>query len=84
MEHAERRWVGVRGLVSETVATSRELFFGPEVPPTVYLKASLALHKATEGMKAETIGLTTDNWADIESRGLFHEASRDYMTVIMF
>ena len=49
----------VRSLASEALATLRELVSGPDVPPAVRLRASLAILEAADAMKAETIGSTS-------------------------
>jgi hypothetical protein len=56
---AERLRADVRSLASEAVATLRELVSGPDVPPAVRLRASLAILEAADAMKAETIGSTS-------------------------
>ena len=59
-ERADRLRAEVRGLASEAVASLRELFSNPEVPPAVRLKASLAILGTAGAMRAETIGPTTE------------------------
>ena|SRR5208337_4760068 len=56
---AERLRADVRSLASDAVAALRELISGPDVPPAVRLRASLAIHQAADAMKAETIGSTS-------------------------
>ena len=56
---AERLRADVRSLASDAVATLRELVSGPDVPPAVRLRASLAILQAADAMKAETIGSTS-------------------------
>jgi hypothetical protein len=41
------------------MATLRELISGPDVPPSVRLRASLAILEAADAMKPETIGSTS-------------------------
>jgi hypothetical protein len=41
------------------MATLRELVSGPDVPPAVRLRASLAILQAADVMTAETIGPTS-------------------------
>jgi hypothetical protein len=56
---AEQLRADVRSRASETVATLRGLVSGPDVPPAVRLRASLAILEAANAMKAETIGPTS-------------------------
>lgn len=49
----------VLSLASDAMATLRELVSGPDVPPSVRLRASLAILKAAEALKAEEIGPTS-------------------------
>jgi hypothetical protein len=70
---AERLRADVRSLASDAVATLRELVSGPDVPPAVRLRASLAILEAADAMKAETIGSTS-------ARGV--RASMDHKTLI--
>ena len=69
----ERLRSDVRSLASQAVATLRELVSGPDVPPAVRLRASLAILEAADAMKAETIGSTS-------ARGV--RASMDHKTLI--
>ena len=46
----------VRSLASDAMATLRELVSGPDVPPSVRLRASLAILQASDAMKIEQIG----------------------------
>jgi hypothetical protein len=55
----ERLRAEVRSLASDAVATLRELVSGPDVPPAVRLRASLAILEAADAMKAETISSTS-------------------------
>ena len=56
---AERLRADVRSLASDAMATLRELISGPDVPPAVRLRASLAILDAANAMKPETIGSTS-------------------------
>jgi hypothetical protein len=69
---AERLRADVRSLASEAVATLRELVSGPDVPPAVRLRASLAILEAADAMRAETIGSTSARGikASMEHRAL--------------
>jgi hypothetical protein len=49
----------VRSLASEALATLRELVSGPDVPPAVRLRASLAILQAADAIAAEEIGPTS-------------------------
>ncbi len=74
---AERLRADVRSLASDAMATLRELISGPDVPPAVWLRASLAILEAANAMKPETIGsrsaqgvkASMDHRALIESLG---------------
>jgi hypothetical protein len=55
----ERLRSDVRSLASEAVATLRELVSGPDVPPAVRLRASLAILQAADAVAAEEIGPTS-------------------------
>ncbi len=52
----ERLRAEVRSLASDAMATLRELVSSPDVPPSVRLRASLAILKAANALKAEQIG----------------------------
>jgi hypothetical protein len=69
----ERLRAEIRSLTSEAVKTLRKLVRGADVPPTVRLRACLAILQAADAMKAETIGPT---WAG----GV--EASRSHRNLI--
>ena len=70
---AERLRADVRSLASDAMATLRELISGPDVPPSVRLRASLAILEAANAMKPETIGSTS-------ARGV--KASMDHRALI--
>lgn len=70
---AERLRADVRSLASDAMATLRELISRPDVPPSVRLRASLAILEAADAMKAETIGSTS-------ARGV--KASMDHRALI--
>ena len=55
----ERLRADVLSLASDAMATLRELVSGPEVPPSVRLRASLAILEAAGALKTEEIGPTT-------------------------
>lgn len=55
----ERLRAEILSMASDAVATLRELASGPDVPPAVRLRASLAILQAADAMKAETIGPTS-------------------------
>ncbi len=69
---AERLRADVRSLASAAMATLRELISGPDVPPAVRLRASLAILHAANAMKPETIGSTSARGvkASLEHRAL--------------
>ncbi len=46
-------------LASDAIATLRELVSGPDVPPSVRLRASLAVLDAADALKGEEIGPAT-------------------------
>ncbi|MBV8127047.1 MAG: hypothetical protein JO114_05185, partial [Planctomycetaceae bacterium] len=46
----------VRSLASDAMATLREQISGPDVPPSVRLRASLAILQAADAIKADEIG----------------------------
>jgi hypothetical protein len=52
-EQRERLRADVQALASEAVATLRELVCGPDVPPAVRLRASLAILQAADAIAAE-------------------------------
>ena len=49
----ERLRADVLSLASDAMATLRELVSGPDVPPSVRLRASLAILHAADALKAE-------------------------------
>ena len=55
----ERLRAEVRSLASDAMATLRELVSGPDVAPSVRLRASLAILQATDALTVEEIGPTT-------------------------
>jgi hypothetical protein len=55
----ERLRADVLSLASDAMATLRHLVSGPDVPPSVRLRASLAILEAADALKAEEIGPTT-------------------------
>ncbi len=55
----ERLPADVLSLASDAMATLRELVSGPDVPPSVGLRASLAILDAADALKAEEIGPTS-------------------------
>ena len=52
----ERLRAEVRSLASDAMATLRELVSGPDVPPSVRLRASLAILQAADALNVEEIG----------------------------
>ena len=46
----------IRSLASNAMATLRELVSGPDVPPSVRLRASLAIIQAADALNIEAIG----------------------------
>ncbi|MFO0888006.1 MAG: hypothetical protein U0790_02545 [Isosphaeraceae bacterium] len=56
---AERLRAEVRSLASDAAAVLRELVTGPDVPPAVRLRASLAILQAAEALKPDQIGPTS-------------------------
>jgi hypothetical protein len=66
----ERLRGDVRSLASDAMATLRELVSGPDVPPSVRLRASLAILQAADAMKVEQIGPTS---AEGVGAGLDHK-----------
>ena len=59
MFRRERLRADVLSLASDAMATLRELVSGPDVPPSVRLRASLAILDAANALKAEEIGPTS-------------------------
>jgi hypothetical protein len=55
----ERLRADVLSLASNAMATLRELVSGPDVPPSVRLRASLAILDAANASKAEELGPTS-------------------------
>jgi hypothetical protein len=55
----ERLRADILSLASDAMATLRELVSGPDVPPSVRLRASLAILQAADALKAEEIGPTS-------------------------
>jgi hypothetical protein len=55
----ERLRADVLSLASDAMATLRELVSGPDVPPSVRLRASLAILEAADALETEEIGPTT-------------------------
>jgi hypothetical protein len=55
----ERLRADVLSLASDAMATLRELVSGPDVPPSVRLRASLAILEAADALNVEEIGPTT-------------------------
>lgn len=66
----ERLRAEVRSLASDAMATLRELVSGPDVPPSVRLRASLAILQAADAMNVEQIGPMS---ADGVEAGLDHK-----------
>src|SRR4051812_10072578 len=56
---AERLRAVVRSLASDAAAALRELVTGPDVPPAVRLRASLAILQAADALKPDPIGPTS-------------------------
>jgi hypothetical protein len=52
----ERLRAEVRSMASDAMATLRELVSGPDVPPSVRLRASLAIIQAADALNIEAIG----------------------------
>jgi hypothetical protein len=73
----ERLRADVLSLASAAMATLRELVSGPDVPPAIRLRASLAILQAADALTVEPIGPTsargvpakTNHAALIESPG---------------
>jgi hypothetical protein len=55
----ERLRADVLSLASDAMATLRELVSGPDVPPSVRLRASLAILEAADTLTVEEIGPTS-------------------------
>jgi hypothetical protein len=55
----ERLRADVRSLAFDAMAGLRELVSGPDVPPAVRLRASLAILQAADALTVEEIGPTT-------------------------
>ena len=55
----DRLRADVLSLASAAMATLRELVSGPDVPPSVRLRASLAILDAANALKAEELGPTS-------------------------
>jgi hypothetical protein len=55
----DRLRADVLSLASDAMATLRELVSGPDVPPSVRLRASLAILDAANALKAEELGPTS-------------------------
>ena len=66
----ERLRADVLSLASDTMATLRELVSGPDVPPSVRLRASLAILQAADALNVEEIGPTS---AEGVEAGLQHK-----------
>jgi len=62
----ERLRADVRSLASDAMATLRELVSGPDVPPSVRLRASLAILEAADAMKIGEIGPTSAEGVEAE------------------
>src|SRR4051794_36636675 len=56
---AERLRADVRSLAADAMATLRELVTNPDVPPSVRLRASLAVLQASDATTAQPIGPTS-------------------------
>ena len=55
----DRLRADVLSLASDAMATLRELVSGPNIPPSVRLRASLAIRDAANALKSEEIGPTS-------------------------
>lgn len=55
----ERLLTDVRSLLSDAMATLRELVSDPEIPPAVRFRASLPILRAADALNVEEIGLTS-------------------------
>jgi hypothetical protein len=64
----ERLRAEILSMASDAVATLRELASGPDVPPAVRLRASLAILQAADALNAETIGPTSAEAVQSERR----------------
>jgi hypothetical protein len=62
----ERLRADVLSLASNAMATLRELVSGPDVPPSVRLRASLAILDAANALKAEELGPTSAEGAQVK------------------
>jgi hypothetical protein len=60
----------VRSLASNAISTLRVLVSGPDIPPSVRLRASLAILQAADAMNVEQIGPTS---AEGVGAGLDHK-----------
>jgi hypothetical protein len=69
----ERLRADVRSLASKAMETLRELVSGPDVPPSVRLRASLAILQAADAMAIDEIGPTSTKsiQAKLDSDRLF-------------
>jgi hypothetical protein len=69
----ERLRADVRSLASVAMKTLRELVSGPDVPPSVRLRASLAILQAADAMEVEKIGRTSAEGvqAELKERQFF-------------
>ena len=64
----ERLRADVRSLASTAMATLRELVSGSDVPPSVRLRASLAILQAVDAMAIDEIGSTSAEGVQAELR----------------
>jgi hypothetical protein len=71
----ERLRADVRSLATDAMATLRELVSGPDIPPSVRLRASLAILQAADAMEVEKIG-------PMSARGV--QAKMDHRQLIDF
>jgi hypothetical protein len=62
----ERLRADVLSLASDAMATLRELVSGPDVPPSVRLRACLAILQAADVLKGEEIGPTSAEAVEAE------------------
>ena len=69
----ERLRAEILSLTTRAVKTLRQLVSGPDVPPAVRLRASMAILDAANAMKPETVGSTS-------ARGV--KASMDHRALI--
>jgi hypothetical protein len=72
----ERLRAEVLALASDAMATLRELVSGPDVPPAVRLRASLAILQAANALKVEEIGPTS---AEGVQAKMTHKAFLEYL-----